>query len=79
MTRTQAEIVALFQKLPDSERREIVDHLREQIAPGDYYGQMSPAERAVLGEGIAEADRGETLTPGEIRTYMAKRFDIQQP
>ena len=78
MTRNQAHIIELFQKLPDGEQRELVERLRQQLTPGDFYERLSSADRAALAEGIAEADRGHTLSPDEIRAYMAKRFALSK-
>ena len=79
MTRTQAEILELFQTLPSAQQRELVACLNEQAGPHDFYDGMKPGDRAILQEGIAEANSGKTATPDELKAYMAKRFNLQRP
>jgi hypothetical protein len=54
MTRAQAQILELFQSLPDAERRDLAVQLY-----GTFFEQMTAAERAELDASILEADRGE--------------------
>jgi hypothetical protein len=59
MTRAQAQILELFQSLPDAERRDLAVQLYEQTVRGTFFEQMTAAERAELDASILEADRGE--------------------
>lgn len=61
MTRTQAQILELFQALPEAERRDLAVQLYEQTVRGTFYERMTAAERAELGASVAEADRGEAV------------------
>lgn len=74
MTKTQAEILELFQKLALEERQEVVELLYEQVNHRDFYDRMSLAARQQLQQAIAQADQGQTLTPEVLRASIAKRF-----
>ena len=59
MTKTQAQILELFQTLDAGEKRELAEQLYETAVAGSFYARMTPEQRAELAESIAEADRGE--------------------
>ena len=79
MTRTQAQIVELFQTLPPVEQRELVEHLADQTVRGDFYDRMTAAQKAELATAIGEADRGETISSEDLKSYMASRFNLAAP
>ena len=74
MNQIQADILELFKTLPSSEQQELVDHLFEVAVPKNFFAQMTLRAREELHAGIAQADRGQTLTPAELRAYLAQRF-----
>jgi len=76
MTNTQAQILELYQTLPATEQRELAEQLAQQSMRGDFYDQMTPAQKVELAAAIAEADKGEMLSLDELKAYMAKRFNI---
>lgn len=79
MTKTQAQILELIAKLPLSERREVVDHIREtHLLDDSFYDSMSPEQRAHLDEGLAQADRGEGQPATVVFDRIAKRRGIPQ-
>lgn len=74
MTRTQAQILELFQKLPANEQQELVEQLYEQTRNGTFYERMTPEQRAELDRSIAEADRGEGTEASVVMARLAKKF-----
>jgi hypothetical protein len=45
---------------------------------GSFYDRMTPEQRAVLDEGIAQAERGQVRTGEEAFDRLAKRFGFAQ-
>jgi predicted transcriptional regulator len=79
MTKTQARIVELVTQLSPAERRELVEHLQEAgLLEESFYSRMTPEQRAQLDEGIAQADRGETVDGGEAFDRLAGRFNFKR-
>jgi predicted transcriptional regulator len=74
MTKTQAQIIELFQTLDTAEQREIAEQLYERSIAGSFYDRMTPHQRAELDEGIAQAERGQVLPAEEVFDRLAKRF-----
>lgn len=78
MTRTQAQILELFQSLPTEEQRELAEHLYEQTRRGSFYDRMTPEQRAQLQDGIDQADRGEVVDADKALARIAKRLDLKR-
>jgi hypothetical protein len=79
MTKTQAQILELIAKLPLSERREVVDHIREtHLLDDSFYDSMSSEQREHLDEGSAQADRSEGQPATVVFDSIAKRHGIPQ-
>ena len=74
MTKTQAQILELFQSLPQAEQRELAEQLYEQTVRGSFYDRMTPEQRAELDQSIAEADRGEGTEASIVMTRLAQKF-----
>jgi hypothetical protein len=74
MTKTQAQIIELFKSLDPIEQRELAGQLYETTVAGSFYHRMSPAQRAELNAGIAEAERGRVRSAEEVFNRLAKRF-----
>jgi hypothetical protein len=74
MTRTQAQIIELFQTLPAVERRELAEQLYEHAVRGTFHDRMTPEQRAELDQSIAEADRGEGAPANEVFERFAQKF-----
>ena len=74
MTETQTRIVQLFKTLPPTDQRALIEHLAETAQTGSFYARMSADQRAQLDEGIAQAERGETLPAVDVFDRLAKRF-----
>lgn len=74
MTKTQAQILELFQTLPAQEKRELAEHPYETAVSGTFYDRMTPEQRAELDASIAEADRGEGASSDEVFARLAKKF-----
>jgi predicted transcriptional regulator len=74
MTKTQAQIIELFKSLDPIEQRELAEQLYETTVAGSFYDRMSPAQRAELDAGMAEAERGQVLSAEEVFDRLAKRF-----
>lgn len=79
MTKSQAQIVELIAQLPLSERRELIEHVRESgLLEDSFYAGMSREQRIQLDEGIAQADRGEVVDADEAMGRLAKRFNFKR-
>ena len=77
MTTIQAQIIELFQTLPESEQRELVEHLTSSARRGSsFYEGMTPEQRTRLQEGIDQADRGEGAPAGIVLDRLAKRLGV---
>lgn len=76
MTQAEAQILELFQTLGTAERARLAEQLYEESRLDDFVTRMTPEQRAHLQEGIDQADRGEMLSPEELRANMAKRFGL---
>jgi predicted transcriptional regulator len=74
MTETQTRIVKLFKTLPPTEQRALVEHLAETTQSVAFYDRMSPDQLAQLDEGIAQAERGDTVPAADVFDRIAKRF-----
>jgi hypothetical protein len=74
MTRTQAQIIELFQTLAADEKRELAEQLYETAVAGSFYDRMTPEQRAQLGESIAQADRGEGEEASAFFSRMAQKY-----
>jgi predicted transcriptional regulator len=74
MTETQSRIVKLFKTLPPTEQRALVEQLAETAQTGSFYDRMSAEQLAQLDEGIAQAERGDTVPAAEVFDRLAKRF-----
>ena len=74
MTKTQAQILELFQTLPQSEQRQLAEQLYEQTVRGSFHDRMTPERRAELDQSIAEADRGEGTEASIVMTRLAQKF-----
>ena len=74
MTRTQAQILELFQTLPEAEKRELAEQLCEQTVRGSFYDSMTPEQRAELDRSIAEADCGEGAEVSVVIDRLAKKY-----
>jgi predicted transcriptional regulator len=74
MTKTQVQIIDLFKTLDPIEQRELAEQLYETTLVGSFYDRMSPAQRAELDEGIAQAEHGQVRSAKEVFDRLAKRF-----
>lgn len=74
MTRTQAQILELFQTLGQTEKRELAEQLYETAVAGTFYDRMTPAQRAELQDGIDQADRGEGIASEDFFQQMAAKY-----
>ena len=71
MTETETRIVRLFKTLPPSEQRALVEHLAETTENSSLYDRLSPEQLAQLDEGIAQAERGETVPAARVFERIA--------
>lgn len=78
MTRTQAQILELFQSLPSDEQRELAEHLYEQTRRGSFYDRMTPEQRAQLQDGIGQADRGDVVDADQALDRIAQRLALKR-
>ena len=74
MTETQTRIVQLFKTLPPTDQRALIEHLAETAQIGSFYERLSADQRAQLDDGIAQAERGETVSAVDVFDSLAKRF-----
>lgn len=79
MTKSQARIVELITKLSVSERRELVEHVRQiGLLDESYCARMTPEQLAQLDDGIAQADRGEVVDANEAFDRLSVRFGYKR-
>jgi hypothetical protein len=74
MTETRQRILELFETLAPAERRELVEQLAERSEEGAGFGRLTPEQIAKLDEGIAQAERGDTVPAEEAFDRLAQRF-----
>jgi hypothetical protein len=79
MTRTQAQILELFQTLDAGEKRELAEQLYETAVAGSFYSRMTLEQRAELAESIAEADRGEGEDAASFFDRIARKHGFSRP
>ena len=79
MTRTQAQILELFQTLDAGEKRELAEQLYETAVAGSFYARMTPEQRTELAESIAEADRGEGEDATSFFDRIARKHGFSRP
>ena len=79
MTKTQAQILELFQTLDALEKRELAEQLYETAVAGSFYARMTPEQRAELAESIAEADRGEGEDAASFFDRIARKHGFSRP
>ena len=73
MTKTQTQILELFEKLDMRERQEIAEQLYAAAGMPSFYEQMSQEQRAELMESIAEADRGEVEDASDVFQQLRQK------
>lgn len=79
MTKTQTHIVELFAQLSPAERRELLEHIQEAgLLEESFHARMTPAQRAQLDEGVAQAERGEVVDGEEAFNRLASRFNFKR-
>ena len=79
MTTAQARIVSLIEKLPLGERRSLMHHLEDEgILEGSFYASMTEVESRQLKDGIAQADRGETVPADEALDRIAALLGLKR-
>ena len=76
MTKTQAQILELFETLADDERRVLAEQLYATTAAGSFYDQMTPEARAELLAAIAEADRGEGTPADRVFAQLKQKHGL---
>ncbi len=74
MTKAAARIIELFQTLPARDQRALVEQLSETARGQSFYSRMSAEQRAELDEGLAEAERGETVPAEGVFNDLAQKF-----
>ncbi len=74
MTRTQAQIIELFQTLAAVERRELAEQLYEHTVRGTFHDHMTPEQHVELDQSIAAADRGEGALGNEVFDRLALKY-----
>lgn len=50
----------------------------EQQLRGDFYDQMTSAQKSELATAIADADSGQLISSEDLKSFMAKRFNISE-
>ena len=78
MTKTQAQILELFQTLDPAQKRELAEQLYETAVSGSFYARMTPEQRLELAESIAEADRGEGEDATTFFDRMARKHALSR-
>ena len=78
MDTTQAQIFQLFQALPDSDRRQLLARLSESLEDELSMDDLSLEEIAAIDEGLAQAERGETIDSDELFDRLAKKFGFSR-
>ncbi|MFZ2106154.1 MAG: hypothetical protein WAV18_12380 [Roseiarcus sp.] len=73
MTETRQRILELFETLAPAEPRELVEQLAER-SKHTGFGRLTPEQIAKLDEGIAQAERGDTVPAEEAFDRLAQRF-----
>jgi predicted transcriptional regulator len=74
MTGTRQRILELFETLAPAERRELVKQLADRWEEDAGFGRLTPEQVGKLDEGIAQAERGETVPAEEAFDRLAQRF-----
>ncbi len=79
MTRAQAEILDLINRLPADERRELFEQIEATGLLGQtFYERMTPEQRAQLDDGIAQADRRQVVDGNSAFDRLAERFNFRR-
>ncbi len=79
MTKTQAQIIELFETLDAAQKRELAERLYETTVAGSFFARMTPEQRAELAESIAQADRGEGEDAATFFERMARKHGFARP
>jgi predicted transcriptional regulator len=74
MTETRQRILELFETMAPAERRGLVEELVERSEADAGFGRLTPEQIAKIDEGIAQAERGNTVPAEEAFDRLAKRF-----
>jgi predicted transcriptional regulator len=74
MNKILKEVIEHAETWPVEDQQELAEYAREIEARRTGVYSMSDDERAAVGRGLAEADRGE-FVPDEIITEADKRHD----
>ena len=76
MTRTHAQILDLFQRLPPDERREVMESLKAAASSDLHFDRLTGDQRRNLDEGITQAQRDEVVPARAAVDRLAKRFNF---
>jgi len=78
MLTTKNRILELFQTLPPTDQRALVEQLSETAQGGSFYDRMSTDQRAQLDEGIMQAECGDTIPAADAFDDLATRFGFSR-
>jgi len=78
MTADQTRILDLFRALSPEEREALLPQLVEELDPISE-DDLSPENIAAIEEGIAQADRGETISGDELFSRLSKTLGFPIP
>ncbi len=78
MTSAQSQILELFRALSPDEKESLLPQLAESVIDVGVYDDLSAEEIAAIEEGIAQAERGETIDGDELFDNLAKKFGFSR-
>ena len=78
MTSAQSQILELFRALSPDEKESLLPQLAESVIDVGVYDDLSAEEIAAIEEGIAQAERGETLDGDQLFDNLAKKFGFSR-
>ena len=78
MTSAQSQILELFRALSPEEKEALLPQLAESVIDVGVYDDLSAEEIAAIEEGIAQAERGETLDGDQLFDNLAKKFGFSR-
>ena len=75
----QAKKLELVQLILNTEKKAVlekVEALLKNEKDGDWWDELSEAERRAIEEGIAEADRGELIPHEEVMKELKEKYNL---
>ena len=79
MNAEQAQIIELISNLTETQRLDLVRLLNERRLLDDESSLLTPEQRAIVTQRMADADREETIPSEQVWRELAEKYGLSRP